>query len=291
MELLRDVEVIFSGWGCPKIDAAFLDHAPNLQAIFYAAGAVSGWATPTIWERGIVVTTANQANAIPVAEYTVATTLFSLKNGWRLARRNAHRGFEIRPDVAGAYRSVVGLVGMGTIARLVVNLLASYDLRAITYDPYLSQEEALRLGVESVSLERLFSESDVISLHAPDLPNTWDLVNGPLLASMKPNATLINTSRGRVVNEEALIQVLQERPDLFAVLDVTQQEPLPAESPLNHLANVVLTPHIAGSQGRECQRMGQYMVEELDRFINGRPLQWAIRPEALAHSVHQIASL
>ncbi|MGC4030969.1 MAG: hydroxyacid dehydrogenase [Tepidisphaeraceae bacterium] len=288
-ELLADIDFIFSGWGCPKMDSVFLNHAPNLKAVFYAAGAISGWATQAVWDRGVLVTTANHANAIPVAEFTVATTLFSLKHGWQLAcKRKPHKGFEIRPGVPGVYKSVVGLVGMGTIARLVVNLLASYDVKVLTYDPYLSAEEALRLGVENVSLEQLFAESDVVSLHAPDLPSTKHMINGRLLSTLRQGATFINTARGSVVCESELIQVLTARPDLQAVLDVTQKEPLPIDSPLNTLANVVLTPHIAGSQGRECQRMGQYMVDELDRYLAGRPLQWAVQPAAVANSVHQL---
>ena len=91
-----------------------------------------------------------------------------------------------------------------------------------------------------------------------------------------------------VVNEEDLIKVLQERPDLQAVLDVTQQEPPPPSSPLHKLRNVILTPHIAGSNGRECQRMGQYMVDELDRYLSGSPLLWEVRASELAHSVHEL---
>lgn len=289
--LLRDVEILFSGWGAPRIDDAFLNDAPNLKAIFYAAGAINGWATPAIWERGVVVTTANVANAIPVAEYTLATILFSLKHGWRLANGpRPTRGFEIRPEVPGNYRSVVGLVGMGTIARMVVKLLKPFALDVITYDPFLSDEDARHMGVQKVELEELFAASDVVSLHAPDLPQTRGMVTGDMLSTMKIGATLINTSRGRVVREVELIDVLTQRSDLHAVLDVTEKEPLPPASPLNHLANVTLTPHIAGSQGRECERMGQYMVEELDRYLAGEPLLWQVGPTQLAHSVHQLVA-
>jgi phosphoglycerate dehydrogenase-like enzyme len=115
------------------------------------------------------------------------------------------------------------------------------------------------------------------------------MITAELLNSMKKGATFINTARGHVVRENELIQVLEDRPDLQAVLDVTEQEPLPLSSPLNALPNVVLTPHIAGSQGRECQRMGQYMVDELDRYLAGSPLLWQVKAGALAHSVHQLS--
>jgi phosphoglycerate dehydrogenase-like enzyme len=289
-ELLAEMELLFSGWGAPRVDQAFLDAAPKLKAIFYAGGAINGWATPAVWERGIVVTTANRANAIPVAEYTLATILFSLKHGWRLAcDKSSTRGFQVRPEIPGNYHSVIGLIGVGTVGRLVVQMLAPFDMTILAYDPFLSPKDAQRLGVKCVELEELFSLADVVSLHAPNLPSTAGMIDAGLLDRMRHGTTFINTARGRVVREADLISVLQRRPDLQAVLDVTEHEPLPPDSPLNALPNVVLTPHIAGSQGRECQRMGQYMLDELDRYLTGRPLLWEAMRENLTHSVHQLA--
>jgi phosphoglycerate dehydrogenase-like enzyme len=286
-EILSQIDVLFSGWGSPRIDEAFLAAAPRLKAIFYGAGAINVWATPAVWERKIVVTTANQANAIPVAEYTLSTILFSLKHGWRLCReKQVHRGFQIRGDIPGNYQSVVGLVGMGTIACLVARMLAPFNMTILTHDPFLSVEKAAELGVINVGLAELFDRADVVSLHAPNTPATRGMIGAKLLGSMKKGATLINTARGKVVREDELIAVLERRPDLQAVLDVTEEDPLPADSPLITLPNVVLTPHIAGSQGRECQRMGQYMVEELDRYIRGIPLLWRVRAGELVNSVH-----
>jgi phosphoglycerate dehydrogenase-like enzyme len=288
MRLMSNVDLLFSGWGAPRVDRHFLDACPNLKVIFYGAGSIKGWATPAIWNRDILVTTANDANAIPVAEYTVGVILFSLKHGWRLASdRRMPRDFQIRPEVPGNYRTVVGLFGMGTIARLLVRMLAPFNMAVLTYDPFLSSEEAARLGVLRTSLEQLFAESDVVSLHVPELRTTRGMITGELLESMKTGATFINTSRGGLVDENAMTRVLKRRPDLQAVLDVTQTEPLPPDSLLNVLPNVVLTPHIAGSQGRECQRMGQYMVEELDRYLSDLPLRWQVRPLKIKHSVHQ----
>ena len=292
-ELLADVDVIFGGWGMPKIDDAFLNRAPNLRAVFYGAGAINGWCTPAVWARGICVTSANDANAIPVAEYTVATAIFSLKQGWQLSGCESKRlqGFRIRRDVPGNYKSTLGLVGMGTVARLIVDLIKPFGMRVVTHDPYLPADEAARLGVANVPLDELFSQSDVVSLHAPDLPTTRGMIGSAQLSLMKPNATFINTSRGRVVREGELIDALTARPDLHAVLDVTETEPLPATSRLCTLPNITLTPHLAGSQGRECQRMGDYMVEELDRYLAGEPLKWQVRPDGLAHSVHALPTV
>jgi len=122
----------------------------------------------------------------------------------------------------------------------------------------------------------------VVSLHTPWLPETVGMVTGAHLRSMKTDATFINTARGAIVREAEMIAALQERPDLTAVLDVTYPEPPEAGSPLYTLPNVILTPHIAGSMGRECQRMGRLMVDEFERYRAGEPLRWAISQEQAA---------
>jgi phosphoglycerate dehydrogenase-like enzyme len=133
------------------------------------------------------------------------------------------------------------------------------------------------------SLEKLFAASEVVSLHAPNIPATKGMITRSLLASLKPYATFINTARGAIVDEAGMTGVLAERPDLTALLDVTYPEPPAEDSPLYTLPNVFLTPHIAGSLAGECNRMGQLAVDECRRFINGEPLQWAISREMAAN--------
>lgn len=287
---LAAVDVIFSGWGGPRLDAAFLTAAPQLKAMFYGAGSLATILTDAVWERGLTVTSALAANAVPVAEYALAAILMSLKHGWRLARQAREwRGYDARErDAApGCYRSTVGLVSLGTIARKLLTLLEPLDLNVLVYDPFLSKREADALGVEAVSLDELFHRADVVSLHAPQLAETEGMITGRLLASMKVGASFINTARARIVCQEEMIAVAARRPDLQFVLDVAEPEPLPAHSPLYALPNVVLTPHIAGSVGNECRRMGRYMVEELERYVRGKPLRWAVTPEMVRNTSHR----
>jgi phosphoglycerate dehydrogenase-like enzyme len=183
----------------------------------------------------------------------------------------------------------VGLASLGVIARTLLKLLKPFDLNVLVYDPFLSPAEALALGVEKVSLEDLFVRSDVVSIHTPSLPETFGMITGEHIASMKNGATFINTARGELVRENEMIDVLTHRQDLQAVLDVTLVEPPPADSPLFTLPNVVLTPHIAGSVGTECQRMGRYMVDELERYVAGVPLKWTVTPEGAKNSSHRPA--
>lgn len=283
-ETLAQAKVIFSGWGMPKVTEDFLAAAPNLEAIFYGAGSIRGFMTDAAWDRGVFVCSAWAFNAVPVAEFNLAQILLAMKRAWPTAYAVRESGAYPAPRarVAGNYRSVVGIVSMGMTGRILRRLLRPFDHRVITYDPFLSAEDAAELGVELVGLEELFSRSDVVSLNTPLLPETIGLVTGPLIASMKPGATFINTARGAIVDEPAMIEVLKERPDLFAILDVTWPEPPEAGSPLYNLPNVALTPHIAGSMNDECRRMGQAMIDECRRFLAGQPLQHAITREMAA---------
>lgn len=280
----RNVDFIFGTWGMPRMDANFLAHFPNLKAVFYAAGSVKKFVTDELYDRGIVVSAAASANAIPVAEYTLATTLLSLKKFWYFARTMGTSASHDRPmdSCTGTYHATVGLVSLGAVGRSVAQMLSRFDLDIIAYDPFLPKELAEELNVELVSLDDLFRRSDVVSVHSPWLPETENLVNERLLRLMKPNATFINTSRGAIVNEPDLCRVLAERPDLTAILDVTWPEPPVKDSPLFQLPNIILTPHIAGSMGNEVTRMGDWMVAEMNRFLTKAPLHHQVTREMLA---------
>lgn len=274
---LREVEVVFAGWGTAVMDEAFMAAAPRLRAVFHAGGTIRYFATDAFWARNIVVTSGAAINALPVVEYTLAAVLFSLRHGWFHARRAHEDGaFAPRRDLPGSYGTVVGLISLGTIGRLVCERLRLFDVRLVAYDPFASIEEAARLGVELVSLDEVFARSEVVSLHTPLLPATERMIRGRHFNAMKPGATFINTARGALVDEPEMIAALTRRPDLQAVLDVTWPEPPVAGSPLYRLENVVLTPHIAGTTPRESRRLGRAMVDEFHRWRRGEPLLHAI---------------
>jgi len=279
-ELLADVDIIFSGWGMARLNKDFLTAAPNLKAVFYSAGSIRGFATNAAWDRGIIICSAWAANAVPVSEYTLAQILFSLKRGWHhaLTIKRGQRWMK-QTAVPGAYDSTVGIISLGMIGRLVVERLRPFDVRIIAYDPFVSEGTAAELGVELCSLEDVFERADVVSLHTPKLPETLGMITGAHLASMKEGATFINTARGAIVREIEMIEVLQGRPDLYAILDVTDPEPPVEGSPLYTLPNAVLTPHIAGSMDTECRRMARYMIDDYKRYLAGEPLLWEISRE------------
>lgn len=281
LSVLSEVEVIFSGWGGPKLDQSLLQAAPNLKAFFYAAGSLKEIVTEAAWDREIVITNAVHANAVPVAEFTLSQILFCLKRGWAFTRSiRKTKQFPQKPfDLPGAFGSTVGIVSFSTVGRLVCELLKPFDVKVIGYDPYIDEEEAEKLGVELCSLDDVFRKSDVVSLHTPLLEETKGMIGKEHFSQMPPNSSFINTSRGAIVREKEMIEVLQERSDVTAVLDVTFPEPPSQDSPLYYLENFVLTPHLAGSEGEECGRMGYYMLEELKRYLLGLPLQSQVKKE------------
>ena len=281
--LLARGKYALATWGVPQMDAEFLAKTPRLEALFYAAGSVKGFVTPELFARGITVSNANKANAIPVAEYAVSVIILSLKKFWQNVRRTRRlHVWDHGLPGPGAYRAAVGLVSLGAVGRLTAEKLRSYELEVLAYDPFATEQEAAALGVRLVSLEEIFLKSDVVSLHTPWLPETENMINARLLRLLPPGATLINTSRGAVVNEKDLCEVLRERADVTAVLDVTHPEPPAQDSPLYELDNVVLTPHISGSMESEVARMGHWMADELKRCLRGEPLQYQITRAMLA---------
>jgi len=273
---LADVDVLLTGWGCPRIGPEVLDAAPNLRAILHAAGSVKALVDPSAFERGIQVSSAATANAQPVAEFTVAAIVLAGKRAFRLAAQyRLERRKSDQQAMPGSYGTTVGLLGASRIARMVAERLRTFDLNVLISDPYLNEAEAAGLGAELVDNDTLFSRSDILSVHAPLIPETVGLVDARLLGLLRDGSVLINTARGKIIDSEALErECVSGRID--AILDVTDPEPLPPDSPLLDLPNVFVTPHVAGAVGNEIARLGELAVSELERLAAGEPLQHAI---------------
>ena len=271
LDRLEGVEVLVTGWGCPSLDAEVLDRLPSLRFVAHAAGTVRGIVTDVFWERGITVTSAATANAVPVAEFTFAAIVMLGKDVFGIRDRHRQaRGTAGAVDHAsvGNRGLRVGIIGASTIGRLVIERLRTLDVEVLVADPYLDDADATDLGAARADLDDLLATSDVVSVHAPALPSTHHLLNAAALARMRDGAWLLNTARGRLVDTAALpAEGLSGR--LSAFIDTPDPEPLPPESPLYDLPNVVLTPHIAGSLGNEVGRMGELAVTEVERYVAG----------------------
>ncbi|MDT9697966.1 hydroxyacid dehydrogenase [Streptomyces sp. P17] len=283
---LAETEVLITGWGCPHLGAAVLDAVPRLRTVLHTGGSVRNMIGDAFWERGLTISSAVYANALPVAEYTLAAILLTGKDAFRLRER--FRAEQVYPapdeyaDVGNVGRRV-GIIGASRVGRRLLELLRPFDLSVSLYDPYVDDAEARALGAVPLPLDELLRTSDIVSVHAPEIPETHRMLSGERLALIRDGGVLINTSRGALVDTAALTDELVGG-RISAVLDVTEPEPLPADSPLYRLPNVFLTPHIAGSLGNELARLGGTVVEELERLATGLPPAHGVRRAELATS-------
>jgi phosphoglycerate dehydrogenase-like enzyme len=278
---LAEAEVLISSWGCPPLDEHILRAAPRLRRVVHAAGSVKYLVTAAARAKGLTFSSAAEANAVPVAEYTVGAILLAGKGVFSLNERYTRtRTFtlaRVEPSV-GNFGRRVGVVGASRIGARVLELLAPYDFDLAVHDPYTAVA-----GVRHLSLDELLTTSDIVTLHAPATPETRHMIGAAELARMRDGALLVNTARGELVDTGALAEELKTG-RLSAVLDVTDPEPLPADSILFDLSNVFLTPHIAGSQGNELARMGTAAVDEVERLTHGEAFAFEVDLDALART-------
>ncbi|MFB4278009.1 hydroxyacid dehydrogenase [Nonomuraea sp. MTCD27] len=287
-----DAEILITGWGCPRIDADVLAAAPRLRAVVHAAGSVKGHLTEAVFDRGIAVSSAAQANAVPVAEFTLAMLVLAAKQAIPRARAyaagawsgDALPGVATPGDRGGLSGATVGVIGASRVGRLVMRALRGHGARILLSDPYTTVEEAAGLGARAVPLDELCRAAELVTVHAPELPETRGLLGERHLSLLRDGAVVVNTARGSLIDTGALVRHCSGG-RIGAVLDVTDPEPLPPGHPLLALPNVLVTPHISGARGRELRRLGEFAVGEVERLARGRPLRGTVRVADL----HRIA--
>lgn len=283
-ENIGEKEICITCWGTPPFTREILDNADKLKLIAHSAGSVKPIVTDYVWERGIRVTSAAPAIAIAVAEFTLGLMITSLRRVFYF-NEITHKGLWKTEEeffkTKSLYNVTVGIVGASNVGRNVIKLLKNFYVDILLYDPYVTKEQASELGVKLVSLEELLSNSDVISLHAPSIPETYHMINRDNIKLLKPGAILINTARGSLIDESALIERLAIG-DIFACLDVTDPEPPAIDSPLRRLPNVILTPHIAGGNSvTDRWRQGRYIIEQVYKFITQGTMDYEVTKDIL----------
>ena len=284
MAVLADADACITGWGVARLDADVVAAAPRLGHMAHMGGSVKRFVSGAVWNRGIRVTSAAVTLARDVAETTLGLMIVGRKRIWPLGNHVRDGGWRDssawdRWDARELHRSTVGLVGAGNVGRHVIELLAPFSVTILVADPYLGDGDAESLGVERVGLQELMERSDVVSIHAPETAQTRHMIGADLLSRLADGAVLINTARGGIFDEAALIDELATG-RIFAFLDVTDPEPPAPDSPLRRIENVVVTPHIAGCIDN-CNRMGELAVEEVRRYLAGEPAVNEIRPDML----------
>lgn len=281
-ELIAGADAVITSWGSPKLEKELLAEAPNLKIVAHAAGSVKPIVSDELFARKVRVTNSSSALGIGVAETALGLTIASLKNMWFLSQETRRGGWgHGREAVRELYGITVGVVGAGRAGSHYIKLMQNFNVEVLLADPTFTPERATALGATLVELDELIRRSDVISIHAPSIPETDNMFNKDNIPLMRDGAILINTARGAIIDEEALIAELRTG-RIFAALDVTNPEPPVLDHPFRTLPNVILLPHIAGAVNNGLRRIGEHVTSELERFFSGEELATEVKAEELA---------
>ena len=284
LNFVKGADVIITSWDSPVIDKDVLDACPNLLGVIHAAGSIKPIISSEFISRKIRI--ANSAVAIGegVAE-TALGFLISACKGFYTLNKNTHSGLwqEGASNIVKDFYDIkIGVISGGFVGRHMVKLLKNFHVDIYMYDPILSKEQIEEIGAIKVDLNTLMSTCDAITVHAPSIPATDNMINKENLKLLKDGAILVNTARGSIINEQDLIDELKTG-RIFACIDVTQQEPPIKENELRNLDNCVLTPHIAGAYTNGLKRVALHACEETERLISGNKMRAEVNLDNLSN--------
>lgn len=265
-----DAQVLITCWGVPELNDDFYKNARNLKMIAHTGGSVADLVNDSLKRSDVLLLSGNRYYAESVAEATICYMLAGQRKLYQSLKQTEYNGWG-DPEMynAGLYGKTIGLLSFGMIAENVARMLQAFHVHVKVCSSHQIHRETLEAyGMKQVSAEELFSTCDIISIHSAMTPNTYHSVNRELLSLMKQDALLVNTSRGAVIDEAALAEVLRAG-KIRAVLDVFTQEPLAPDSPLRGLDNAVLVPHKGGPtiDMREVTTMG--LLDDMEAYFRG----------------------
>ena len=270
-ERIGESEVYVTAWDCPRLDEEILDHAKNLRLMVHLGGTVIPYVTEAVWDRGIRVISGNDLMAESVAEATVAYMLTAQRRIPHYHRRFTERKVwrETGDFTDSLLGKTVGLVSYGAIPRHLVRMLSPFRVKIKVYDiKPLPKEDKEKYGLCEASLEEIFSTCDIVSLHTPLYDATYHMIDDRLLGLLKKDALLVNTTRGGIVDEAALVKHLRAK-DFRAVIDVYEEEPPKADDPLFECENAILIPHMGGPTVNMRAYITEVLLKEAKAFIDG----------------------
>ena len=277
-------DIAITGWGSPSFSSEVLLATDRLRLVAHSAGSVKHLCPAELFEKGIQVTHAAGAIAPAVAEMTLALIMLLLRQPHTYDRQLKAGETWACVKASASGREIagqrVGVIGAGYVGRCVISLLQALGAEVWVYDPYLRNELTAELGVHKAGLDELLAACHVVTLHAPTTQETRHMIGARRLGLLRDGAILVNTARSWLVDEAALLPELRSG-RIQAALDVFDQEPLPVDSPLRHLDNVILTPHVAGLSAEARYRQGQVIVDEIRRFLAGEPLCYGVMLDML----------
>ncbi|MBI5946703.1 MAG: D-2-hydroxyacid dehydrogenase [Chloroflexi bacterium] len=274
---LAEAQVIF---GPAQLTGDVFDAAPMLQWFQVLTAGVDRLAKEGVIDRGFPVTTVSGLAAPAIAEWALGGMIMLAKGMHTSVRDQAeHRwSFRFTGELSG---KTLGIAGMGAIGRETARRARAFGMRVLatrrTVEAGAADPDCDEI-LPYAALDRLLAESDYLVLCVPYTPDTHSLIGAAELARMKPTACLLNVARGPVVDQEALIAALRDGTIAGAALDVTDPEPLPAESPLWDLPNVIITPHISGAVEGYGHRAAGIFIANLRHFLAGEPLENLVKP-------------
>jgi phosphoglycerate dehydrogenase-like enzyme len=275
-EKIRDVDVCITGWGCPKLDKDILENAKNLRLIAHTGGSVAGLVSDFLYEREIKVISGNEIYAESVAEGVIGYALASLRDLPFYDNEMKHGKWSQNDFYnEGLLEQTIGLVGFGMVAKNLIRLLAPFRVKVKVYSKPTDAATLANLGIELVSLDEIFTTCKIISLHVPQTPETYHMIDTRLLEMIPQGSILINTARGSVIDEQALAKQLQKG-KFKAVLDVFEEEPLAENSELRQLKKTILIPHMAGPTVDRRRIVTLSLMEDILRLYKGDPLKYEI---------------
>lgn len=283
--LLDGAAAALTGWGTPSIDADLLARQPGLRLVAHAAGSIRRLVPLEAVQDGRLRVTHSAIHiGEAVAEFVLAQALSFLRRPAETAEgmRRQEPWLTLRERLMGRHlgAQTVGILGAGYVGRMVIALFRAFGARVLLFDPFVPAAAARTLGAESVSLDEALGRSDIVSLHVPLLPQTRHMIGAAELVRIRDGALFINTARGGLIDETALIAELRKG-RFTAMLDVFETEPLPDDSPLRSLPNAILAPHAAGHSFETHLRQGATQVDEVLRFLAGQPLRTEVAPAAI----------
>ena len=281
-KVISGADVAITSWGSGHIDGEILAAAPDLKLVVHAAGSVKPIVSDELWEKGIRVTGSPKPLGEGVAETALGLSITASKNVYWLSKNIAAGGWEEGKDnIRELFDITVGVVGAGWAGKHYIRLMRNFGVDILMYDPFISAEKAAELGAEKAEFEDLLKRSDIVSIHAPSIPETYHMFNAETLKLMKKDAVLVNTARGSLIDEAAIYDHMKAGNLKYACLDVTDPEPPAVDHPLRSLPNVIFTPHLAGLVNNGQRRIGIHTCSEIAKFLNGEKMDCEVTQKML----------
>ena len=276
MEQIGGADVLITGWDAPRVDADILRAAPNLKLHLHTGGSVASYVSKEEYDRSVRVLSGNDLFAQSVAEGCICYMLDALRRVDVYRQTLREGGWFPQPhQTRGLIGKKVGLVSYGAIAAYLARLLRGFDVELFIASRTISDKELESLGAKRASIAEIFASCDIVSLHTALNDNTRGMITRELLHSIRDGALLVNTARAGLVDEQALYDELSTG-RFTAVLDVYHTEPLPTDSPLRAMPNVLMMPHVAGPTTDLREEITLRLLKDVRAWQEGQPMRCEI---------------